>query len=353
MEDKVNGLQEQINKITQFQEKQTEVLNKLLNFIDNDEDEVDQASTSETDIDNQEVTILKNPNSSSVSAVVNECSAPSTESKSEESLWTQRLSKYKKEEQMSTAVSPDLAEYVNQAVTNKPDTKELEQLTSKFYRPENTAFLTVPRTNIECWRLMPQSVQTKDKQVQKNQQKVVHSMTPLVHALEELNQTTPSIEKIKDAIIHSFEIMANLQMDLNIARKETIRPHLHKAAHLANKNAPITDMLFGDDVESEMKKVEVATKLHQNMKATDKSKFKRLQNFKERAKAFLGNQGGQSPHYASPGFKKGYPKHQYQQHYQHQTQQNRFHKQPHHQTPAQNQLRKKGLPSQWKNKKNH
>ena len=53
MEDKVNGLQEQINKITQFQEKQTAVLNKLLNFIDNDEDEVDQASTSETDIDNQ------------------------------------------------------------------------------------------------------------------------------------------------------------------------------------------------------------------------------------------------------------------------------------------------------------
>ena len=195
---------------------------------------------------------------------------------------------------------------------------------------------------------MPQSAQTADKQVQQLQTKVVSGMTPLVHALEELSKPETSLNTIKDTVIHSFELLANMQMDFNLTRKENARPHLHKAAHLANKDTPVTELLFGDDVEAEMKKVEVATKLHQNMKATDKQTFKR-QQFREKAKAFLGYQGGQT--FASPGFKRPYARSN-QQHSPQQHQSQNFKNQ--HKFRRQGQIQqtnKKGTSSQWKPRK--
>ena len=359
MDEKFAGLQDQINKISVTQEKQNSAIEKLLSFLQEGEDEPDNASDSD---DQQNIQLSGEPIASGsndtdpITVQENKEGAETTsgddtmteEQKPNESLWTQRSSKYRKEIQTAKAVAPDLADYVSQAVTNKPDNKKLEQLLSHFHRPINIPFLTVPRTNIECWRLMPQAAQTADKQVQQLQTKVVGAMTPLVHALEELSKPEPSLNTIKDTVIHSFELLANMQMDFNLTRKENARPHLHKAAHLANKDTPVTESLFGDDVEAEMKRVEVATKLHQNMKATDKHKYKR-QQFREKAKAFLGYQGGQT--FASPGFKRPYPRSN-QQHspQQHQSQNFKYQHKFRRQGQTQ-QMNKKGSPSQWKLKR--
>ena len=154
----------------------------------------------------------------------------------------------------------------------------------KYQRPKNTNFLCAPRCNTECWRLMPSSTQITDKSLRKSQEKIVKGMTPLVLAMEELEKDEPSFDKVKTAVFDSFELMANMHMDINISRRESIRPHLHKAAHIANRDQPITENPFGDEVEAEMKKIEVASKLYQSMKFTDKTK--KISNLKNRFKFF-------------------------------------------------------------------
>ena len=141
--------------------------------------------------------------------------------------------------------------------------------------------------------------------------------------MEELEKEEPSLVKVKTAVYDSFELLA---------RRESIRPHLHKAAHIANRDQPITENLFGDEVEAEMKKIEVASKLHQSMKATDKTK--KISNLKNRFKSFLGHTAGQGNKYSSPAFKKA-P-------YQGQKQWNQQRGHQHH------QKYKKGTPAKWK-----
>jgi len=343
MEEKIANLQEQILKMSKQQEEQSAVLKKLVSFISDQDDEV-KSQSSEHDADKM-LDDTNDSDSDSVSPhslisqqdVVEEGGAVTT------SVWSQRLTKYNTDEITAPAISSDLAEFVSKALTNKPDHKELEDLHSKYKRPTNIPYLTVPKVNIECWRLMPQSSQNLDKQLQRDQGKIVKAMLPMVAALDELNKNKPSLDTLREKITDSFELMANCQMDLNFNRREAIRPHLHKAAHIANRDTPVTEFLFGNEVEAEMKKVDVSSKLHQNMKATDRPNFKRIQNFRAKAKAFLGVQGGQRRQaFASPNSRR--PSTSQQMPAPHQT------SRP--QQPARHfQKTKKGNPNLWKNKR--
>ena len=314
MEERIAVLEDRLSEMSKNQKELNDYFKQFVTYIQSEDEEVvpqteNQSVQMQEDISEAECSADAGSKESEVNATsskaIEDNLAENTKLPDKDagtSVWSQRITKYSKEEDVAEAVNQDLAEYINKAFTNKVESKELEELQSKFKKPANTNFLTVPKVNVECWKLMTKAAQVADKSVQKTQEKVVNATTPLVHALEELGQESPCLENVKEAIISSFELMANLQMDFNLSRKEAIRPHLNKASHIANRDNPITTNLFGDDVESEMKKVEMATKLHHNMKAS--SKFKRFQNFKERARAFLGHQGGSSQSYASPSPRK-------------------------------------------------
>ena len=332
MEERISGLEDRMSLMSKAQEEQTNLLKKLMTFIQSEEEEVENPTGTQPELMQEEEEA-----GCSADAVRDDSEAGASSSKTiddEEtsskamdekeggtSVWSQRIAKYNKEEEVAEAINQDLADYVNKAFTNKVENKELEELQCKFKKPVNTNFLTVPKVNMECWRMMTKQAQAADKTTQKTQEKVVRATTPLVHALEELSKEAPCLDNVKEAIISSFELMANLQMDLNLSRKEAIRPHLNKASHIANRDNPITTNLFGDDVEAEMKKVEIANKLHHNMKATNKSK--RFNNFKEKARAFLGHQGGSSQSFTSPASRKTIQNqntHQFQQRWSQQKQ---------------------------------
>ena len=43
----------------------------------------------------------------------------------------------------------------------------------------------------------------------------------LVLAMEELEKEEPSLDKVKTAVYESFELLANMHMDINISRSTT------------------------------------------------------------------------------------------------------------------------------------
>ena len=133
-------------------------------------------------------------------------------------------------------------------------------------------------------------------------------MLPLAQAIQACTNKQ-SLEDIKSLLSDSFELLANASMDINISRKDIIRPELDKASHLANRDKPITAELFGDDVDQEFKKIEASNKLSDSMKKKrfspypplkpyqNKAKF--VQQIKGKAKSFLGGRAG--------NFNKSYP----------------------------------------------
>ena len=56
-----------------------------------------------------------------------------------------------------------------------------------------------------------------------------------------------------------------------MARRDAIRPNIASAGRIANKNTPITTDLFGDDVETDLKKIETSRNLAEKFRKPQRS----------------------------------------------------------------------------------
>ena len=70
----------------------------------------------------------------------------------------------------------------------------------------------------------------------------------------------------------SFQLLSQANMEINTDRKEKLRSDLGKVKHLANKDQAVSNHLFGNDLEGELKKAEVAIKLADSIKDANKPK---------------------------------------------------------------------------------
>ena len=159
MEDRLSSLEGKFEELVKSQDENSKALKSIIAILKDDE-------TPDVGQNDQIVNHAnENPNDEPEQTVSTENDTNQSDSDDETLSETplDRLSKYNKGEKTSGEISESLANYVNKALTNKPDVKELEVLMEKYQRPKNTNFLCAPRCNIECWRLMPSSTQIQTK----------------------------------------------------------------------------------------------------------------------------------------------------------------------------------------------
>ena len=176
-----------------------------------------------------------------------------------------RLAKYEDKVNTHPPVSEDLASFVSKSISSKMEKAAYNELSEKYARPENIPFLVAPKVNREVWNLIPEYAQKKDLRLAKQQNQLVQGICPLVKAIEECGDS-PQLQKIKGLVADGVELLSQVSMDMNYTRRDTMRPELKKASHLASRSIPVTDQLFGDDVEAEFKKIESRTKLSESMR---------------------------------------------------------------------------------------
>ena len=87
---------------------------------------------------------------------------------------------------------------------------------------------------------------------------------------------------IKDLLLDSIQLLAQVNMDINNDRREKIRPEMGKCKMLANRERPTSAFLFGDNLEQEYKTVDSSNKISEAMN----SQPKRKQNADEYPKQF-------------------------------------------------------------------
>ena len=218
-------------------------------------------------------------------------------------------------------VDEQLANNVDFMVTHHLEEKALERLTEKYVKPSNIKYLVVPRINQEIWDWLPDIKQQHDAILQKNQEKFQTGLIPLIKALD---HTTD--KKTVDLLKDSLKLLTNYNMDMNMTRRYNCKPHMQKAKHLVKKETPITEHLFGDNLNEEFKRIDNAEKVRESMKfkPSDKKVLhhtkpydrmqqqthqnSRLAQIRQRARNFLVRGG----HHGSNQAKKT-PYHQHQQ----------------------------------------
>ena len=230
-----------------------------------------------------------------------------------------RLNHYVTQEVTGQGINENLVELVQKSVCCNLNHDILDNLKKQCLRPANCPFLVAPRVNPEIWNLMNVSSRNKDIVLRKTQENLINAMIPLVEAVDmAVSNNLPDLaNKLKD----SLQLLGHSTMDLNNQRKDSIRPDLPlKAKVLTKKDKPVSTLLFGDDIEAEIKKAESNAKLEEAIKhqpststsrqtapqtrfhpysnpQTSSSRKKFTPRFQQKVKSFLGNFGARGKNY--------------------------------------------------------
>ena len=190
----------------------------------------------------------------------------------------QRMQKYDKvDDKSKIGIDKDIAIVLNHALTHHMEHKQYKELTEKYQTPLNVEYLVAPKCNPEIWHMLYEpggkmsATQNRDVALAEKQKKLVKGLIPLAQAID-LNKDT----EVNKLLLDSFQILAQVQMDHNNERKQLIKPELGKAKHLAFRDSEVTNLLFGDNLESEFKKADTTIKLVEAIKTPEKSNKKTI-----------------------------------------------------------------------------
>ncbi|MCG8046246.1 MAG: DUF5320 domain-containing protein [Candidatus Thiodiazotropha taylori] len=152
------------------------------------------------------------------------------------------------------AVSPSLASLINTACTSQC---EVDDIISRYKLPSNCEKMTAPTVNPEVWTEIARKAQTYDKAFQDIQTLIATGMVPIIKLVNVLK--SHMTEEAKSMISDSITLLGQAQYNISLRRRYMIRPHLKKKyAALCNIATPISSMLFGDDLNKEIKKCDTS-----------------------------------------------------------------------------------------------
>ena len=154
-------------------------------------------------------------------------------------------------------VNEDLAEIVNGLIQKGLSDEKLQDKLNKYPSPENCAALCKVKVNQLIWDNLQPNTRSQDLRFQKVQTAMTKGMAAIVRATDTLLAhvtTFPAGKEIIEYMTDAFALCAHENSELNIRRKELIKPDLHEDyKHLCSASVPSSSQLFGDDLSKQVK----------------------------------------------------------------------------------------------------
>lgn len=148
------------------------------------------------------------------------------------------------------AIPESLAKLINTSCTVSCDVEQFK----KYKTPENCDKMAAPLVNQEVWKIMDRRGHATDKSMVEIQNLLASGMVPLIKLASELKDQMKENENIKTLLSDAMTVFGQVQYNLSLRRRFTIRPYLNrKYSGLCNSSFPITSMLFGDQIDKEIK----------------------------------------------------------------------------------------------------
>jgi hypothetical protein len=171
-------------------------------------------------------------------------------------------------------VSQKLADIINQRWSSKLEEPKLKGKMGKYDRPDNCEKLAVPKVNPEIWSKLNHTARGADLKLvnfQKTLVKVGVALTKSTDSLVNIRANISSDAELKqqlaDLVTNNTDALAMLghvHVELLLRRRELIKPNVNKEySSLCSSQTPITEFLFGDDLQSRLTSIKASNKISQ------------------------------------------------------------------------------------------
>ena len=192
------------------------------------------------------------------------------------------LNKLEKEfnvsEQDGAEIHGNLAAIVQKLLKDKPEEDKLNEIKKRYLRPKNCDMLAETRVNLPIWNNLSERARTLDLKFQKGQKSLIKGTTAVVQVVNDLisKPDMPSKGQLVNQLMDGVLLMANSNTQLNLRRREALKPELHTSYHyLCAPSNPITTELFGDDLPKAVKDITDTNRITSKLSRETKQSFKR------------------------------------------------------------------------------
>ncbi|CAH3155755.1 unnamed protein product [Porites lobata] len=147
-------------------------------------------------------------------------------------------------EKTSPAIDANLAEKVKSLLTEKLTKEKLAEVQNKYLRPENCTNLVAPKINKQIWQQLRQETRNNDSAFQKAQSLLLSGLYAVLQLCNSANGDQWNV------LTHTAVLLLSANRELNLKRRDLIRPDLNKQyAPLCNPSTA------GDDLNKEVEEL--------------------------------------------------------------------------------------------------
>jgi len=170
----------------------------------------------------------------------------------------------------TTDFAENLQEIVSSSfskITNPTSITLFEELKTRYKVPANCKEIGVPRVNPEIWSGLPQYVKTKDAKAQHLQQHFSKALIAQAKASEQIldlmaKTKDASLQGILQTVMDSAMSIGLGMKELNTTRKQDLKSSLlPEYTALASSQLPVTEYLFGDNLDANLKLLKSTSKI--------------------------------------------------------------------------------------------
>ncbi|XP_071801835.1 uncharacterized protein [Asterias amurensis] len=200
------------------------------------------------------------------------------------------------EEDTGVKVDEKLAGVISKLLRHKSSEGKVAEKLNSFKRPCNIPELDCTRVNPEIWNSLQSKTRSMDIKLQKVEQAALKGMVPIVTCIEALMSTNKSLDHkvLVTNLLDALAIIGHATTELNFRRRELIKPDLNQQfSTLCSAQAPVTGLLFGDNLSQKCKDIQETNKLGQ--------KFGQHGNFSAGPKSDRGRQRGNAKTFSHRG----------------------------------------------------
>ena len=144
---------------------------------------------------------------------------------------------------------------------------QLKEKTEKYLRPANCDNFITPKVNPEIWERLDRQTRGRDfklSTLQSTTTKVGYICTKATEFLSQARREnkSPDIEQLIRMHTDALGLLGHISFEISKRRRDAIRPNLNKEyATLCASHVPITKMLFGDELQTQLNHIRASNKI--------------------------------------------------------------------------------------------
>ncbi|XP_038053405.1 uncharacterized protein LOC119725881 [Patiria miniata] len=168
---------------------------------------------------------------------------------------------YEADDKVGPKVKDKLATLTDKILMTKLSDEKLAEKQKAYCRPQNCTKLMKTKVNPEIWALLKPGTRSRDLKFLRVQKLLVSAFVPLLQLTEKLLAKQSVKDEVKLAT-DTITLMANANIELNLRRRELMRPDLNtQYQRLCAPSVPITQLLFGDDLTKAVHDIKTTNKV--------------------------------------------------------------------------------------------